>query len=276
MTSYKRAREWMDENKKNNPHSDLAFALIPEKEEDEGWDVQHAACFASMRHVSKEGRFAYFIMQQFGKRMMNGKRLESFEKNYLEWLARRSPLARAFRTKQPDIMAERGTVFWTKDTPQYVFMAAVAARYVSEFPFIPKMWDKLREHISEEDAFVLAHFVNEGGDKIHVGLSGNTNHHCFISCNFGKEEFQAFREHKEYEHKEVETLRTNRNYYGSTLNFKKGALPDFEEWGIPSWLTTPLDLPIAKMTKNQWGDSVRSLTWDNVEEWARKWVEDNT
>ncbi len=276
MTPYKRAKEWMEENKKTNAKSTLAFALIPEKEKDEVWDQSCGVCFASMRRVDKEGRFAYFIMQQFGNRMINGNPLKPFEEHYLEWLARRSPLARAFRTKQPDVMAERGTIFHTKETPQYVFMAAVAARYVSEFPNIPKMWAKLREYISEEDAFILAHFIREGKDNIYVGLSGNTNHHCFISANFGKEEFQAFREHKEYEHKELGTLRTNRDYFGSTLNFKKDSSNISKGGYIPWWFTIALVLPSAPVTKNQWGDSVRHLSWDNVKEWAPKWVEDNT
>ncbi len=293
MAAYKRAREWMEHNKLHNSGSTLAYALIPKDPNDTIHDSQNAACFASIKRANRSDSYekdaykrkskpiSYFVMQQLARRVEEGDKLKPFEVRYLRWLTTKSPLHRAFRTKQPVVMQDRGTILWTRETPQYTFMAAVAARYVQEYPAIPEMWDKLCEFIDPVDAFILAHFLSNGGEdqeKLYASETYGGSHHCLTSGMFGKAEFKAFRKGKEYHSTDdLGEFATIQNYSGSTLNFKKGALPDRTSYGtVAGWSTAPLLPPDGVVEIIRYGGMMILLDWKNAKKWAPEWVEDNT
>ena len=193
--------------------SHLSYCILGERPEQKFKMHRDAPCYISLDRANEKGWEAkYLLIWDFAASDC----LSSVQKIYLRWLATDSAFADAFHTKNPNIMFKRGTIMNVNYTPQYVFGACVASRYVRENPDLVNSWNLLRKYMSADAALIFAHyFTPSSQNRMNIHSPFYPPGHKFInSVSFKQHHLRNFVDHK-HDTTRTKHFRWNRNYYNS-------------------------------------------------------------
>jgi len=219
-------------------------------------------CLASLLYKKNEEDIKYFVDNP------SLKIKDQYQKDYINWLINDSPFASAFVIKDEEFIYRYGAVYSTKFPPQFVVSAAISLRYVTEFPHIIRCWNRFKDYIPPEAAFVLAHLLYEGEkNNWLVGHYGNTNHQWVQTHSFGKNELKRFVEFDFSRMKGWPLMKNTQQYAKLT-----GVWSNTSQYYS---LTTPLGK--TKTEKSSWGDycSFHSIDDVDIKKACRDWLEMN-
>lgn len=185
------------------------------------------ACFFNLTGKKKGAK--YFVFYPFSKRNRTGNdkgnKLEDHELDYIKYIVKQSVFAPCFQTNNAKTIFKRGVILETDMPAQFVYSAATAIRYVSEYPDIITMWSKFREHIGDDAALVLSHLFKprHGAPEKYISNPYWSSGHQWMSSpsEFGVDEFKRFLERDLTGMNNLPSFSENTNFRGVTRIWKE-------------------------------------------------------
>ena len=105
--------------------------------------------------------------------------------HYVKWLANESAFADAFVVKDPKFILTQGSILDCQYPLRYLLHAAMAVRYIYEYPSLVRHWLILSKYMNKDGAFVLGHYLSynsrTNAGPIMVETPGLTNNHTLFA-----------------------------------------------------------------------------------------------
>ena len=254
---FKTAKKVRDELRDNHKEYNCSYGIVLE----DGTNVQvsNRVCFLSVKYSFidniKNKEIKYFITVSLENK------LRDCDIKYLKWLTTQSCFNKAFITKKPETILEKGAILNVDYPPQYIISAAIAIRYCREYPIIPYSWEKYSKYINPHVAFMLAHFNydKKGKNRLYFRKDCVNSHHGIFN-NFSKEKLLKIVNRDFSEFKEIKNFSINTDYTELELIWGEG--------------DTVLEFPnlIGGKEIDTWGDTYYSycINLKDVEKTAKE------
>jgi hypothetical protein len=238
-------------------------------------------CFASLSAM-KHPVFMADLVGNTARAHAEGSVSDEMAKRYVSWWVRDSFAARVFVTKDEEVILNEGAILDCKYPAALVIIGAIGLRYMREFPEIVVGWDKLRKHVSPDEAIILSHMYKKGNGAFYENRweYGGTGHKWFQS-SWTKDEFNQVLK-KELPRLEETPSMTKLNRY-APLSAAFRPLPDDhnpydEEWYEEEerrQLDNMIEFPKTEekeTTTNSWGEKriTKCYRVKSMKKWAKE------
>jgi len=148
-----------------------SYSLI--MEDDTYKDYEERVCFQDLRYETCHPVFIVnMVRTDVEKRLSH---------SFTKWWVRESFAAKAFITKDEEVILKKGAILDCSYPASYVVLSMIGLRYLWEFPQLVRNWDMFEKYVNADAAIIMAHMFTTSDGKVWEGAfkSSNSNHTWF-------------------------------------------------------------------------------------------------